>query len=75
MIMEEPGQANTPRTGTLNTHHLDLTIRSEPPEQRFEPSMVGWERLDPEYPAIGIDRCRYMGIGVGIHTTNNHPYH
>ena len=75
VIMEEPGKTDTPRPGALNTHHLDLTMRGEPPEQRFEPSMVSWERLDSECPTIGIDHSRYMLIGVGIHTTNNHPYH
>jgi hypothetical protein len=37
--------------------------------------MIRWERLDPQHTTIGIDHSRYMLIGVGIHTTNNHPYH
>jgi hypothetical protein len=69
------GKANTPRTGALNTNTIDLTIRCEPSKKFFEAGLVSGERLDPEYPPIGIDRCSHMLICVGIHTTNNHPYH
>ena len=31
--------------------------------------------FDPQHATIRIDRCCYMLIGVGIHTTNNTPYH
>jgi len=75
VVVEEPGQANTPRPGALNTNPADLTIRREPPKQRFETGTVSGERLDPQHATIGIDRCNHMGISVGIHTTNNHPYH
>jgi hypothetical protein len=50
-------------------------VRREPPEQRFKSGMIRWERLDPQHTTIRIDHSRYMGIGVSIHTTNNHPYH
>jgi hypothetical protein len=73
--MEEPGKADTPRTRALNTNHPDLAMRHEPPKQRFETSMVRWERLDPQHTTIGIHHSRYMLIGMSIHTTNNHPYH
>jgi hypothetical protein len=75
MVVEEPRQANTPRPRTLNTNTIDLTIRCEPSKKFFETGLVSGERLDPEYPAIRIDHSPNMGIGVGIHTANNHPYH
>jgi len=33
------------------------------------------ENPDEFTTTVGIDHSRDMGIGVGIHTTNNHPYH
>jgi hypothetical protein len=75
VIVKETGKTDTPRTGALNTDTVDLTIRREPPEQRFTSGMIRWEWLDSQHTTIGIDHSRYMGIGVGIHTTNNHPYH
>ena len=32
VIVEEPDKTDTPRPGALNTHHLDLTMRCEPPK-------------------------------------------
>ena len=61
--------------GALHTNPNDLTATYQPPKRRFEPRMVRWERLDTNNPTVGIDRCCHMLIGMGIHTTNNHPYH
>jgi hypothetical protein len=73
VCVEEPGKTNTPRTGALNTNPNDLTMRREPPHLGPKPSKISWERLDSEYPTIGINHSRDMDIGVGIHTTNNLP--
>jgi hypothetical protein len=32
LVVEEPGKANTPRTGPLNTDTVDLGMRCEPAE-------------------------------------------
>jgi hypothetical protein len=50
-------------------------MRHEPPDKFLETGMVSGERLDPQHATIDIDHSSHMGIGVGIHTTNNHPYH
>jgi hypothetical protein len=75
VIMEEPGQANTPRPGALNPNPIDLTVRHKPHDKSLETRLVGGERLDPQHVTIGIHYSAYMLIGVSIHTTNNHPYH
>jgi hypothetical protein len=74
-IVKEPGQLDTPRPGALHTDQGDRTEADQPAEQIFEAGFVGGKRLDTKQPTVGIDHRCHMGISVGIHTTNNVPYH
>jgi hypothetical protein len=73
--MKMPGQTNPIRSRALHPDTDHRTESCEPASQTPITGSIRWERLDSQHGTVGIHSCSYVHIGVGIHTTNNTPYH
>jgi hypothetical protein len=56
--VEETGKTDIPRTGALNTNHLDLAARREPAEYRFKSSIIVRDRVDPQHTTATAERTQ-----------------